>query len=88
MSTPESRLNAAIPCGVSREGYQLTMVRLDDVQSLCGAAHLFEREGAAAREKVQAITTENADLKIELAALRKGVASAIQTLEGAACSIR
>lgn len=51
METPETRLNAATPCGVVREGHEMTIVRLDDLRSLCGAACIYEREGKTAREQ-------------------------------------
>lgn len=66
----------------------MTMVRLDDLQSLCGAAFIYEREGKKAREKNEELTRENADLRQEVSALRKGVATAIQTLESTACALR
>lgn len=49
--SPEARLNDAVACGVIRDGHEMTMVRLDDLKSLCSVAYIYEKEGKRAREQ-------------------------------------
>lgn len=58
METPESRLKAATACGVVRDGYAMTMVRLDDLQSLCGAVMVYERGERAERDRNDKLNAE------------------------------
>jgi hypothetical protein len=81
MDTPESRLNAATPCGIIRDGHEMTLVRLDDLQSLLGALTVYEREGRTARERCAGLLVEleRADVRHQeamrkLGAVREAIA--------------
>jgi hypothetical protein len=56
--TPETRLNAATACGVVRDGHEMTMVRLDDLKSLCATVAIYERGGRAERERNERLNAE------------------------------
>ncbi len=85
MDTPESRLKAAVGCGVVRDGHQLTLARLDDVRGIAEACAIFEREGKSAREENAQLKRERDALIRDKRELRAGIAEAILKLQETAC---